>query len=66
MAENVAIYEKLAESVKKFPVPYDKSLKKFQEQAQKRTSIGRCGQRSLFCNRQVIIGSFFLTLVVSI
>ena len=40
MAEQVALYEKLPESVKKFPVLYDKSSKDLKDKHKKKTEHG--------------------------
>ena len=60
MAEDVALHEKLAESVRKFPVLYDKSSNDFKDKHKKERAWGDMAKEVCFATDKSLLNIFFV------
>ena len=58
MAEHVALHEKLAESVRKFPVLYDKSSNDFKDKHKKERAWGDMAKEVCFATDKSLLNHF--------
>ena len=58
MAEHVALHEKLAESVRKFPVLYDKSSNDFKDKHKKERAWGDMAKEVCFATGKSLLNHF--------